>query len=346
MVTPEPGPDAARPLLRRHRSASAILAILATVAVAAALGWWLLSDTGGAPRNVSAEQLARAGQADAEITRVADPHPDPAQVRHAYEQFLVTYGDLSVGGLEDFSRGCAEGVARDPRILDYCLAFDAYAEGVASGSPWFREADARHAALARAALPPGVDAAARIAEVRALARQPGADAAPVQMAQAEPPPPAATTPASPVAEPAAPSPQTAAAAAAPPAPVRAQPPTVQRAAARAHEAKTPAAAARVQKTAARPVARPTARKAVDRCRLEPTPAARALCRDPKLRAADRRLKAAYEQALAAGVDARELDRQQAEWRTAQNANAAGRDAMARAYEVRIGQLQAAAKSEN
>ncbi|MCR5877190.1 lysozyme inhibitor LprI family protein [Phenylobacterium sp. J367] len=69
-----------------------------------------------------------------------------------------------------------------------------------------------------------------------------------------------------------------------------------------------------------------------------------MCANPDLRAADRRLKQAYERAIAAGVDPLELDREQAEWRTAQSATAAGRDAMARAYELRIGQLEAHART--
>ncbi|HEY8616535.1 hypothetical protein [Phenylobacterium sp.] len=317
---------------------------LAALAASGGLAWWFVGDDDAGPTNLSTQQLAKASSARAAAPlRIAERLADEAQVRRAWDQFQTLYADLGVQGLEDFSRECARALDGDPRIIDYCLAFDAFAASVAPEAPWFAEADVRQVELARAALPPGVDPAGRIAEVRRLTRVVTGAAAPVEVAEAAPPPaPAALAPA-------APSPVPATTPAPAPGPARAAPeapPVVQRAAA----PKAAPTRAKLQKASApsRPhraagKAAPT-RKAANRCRLESTPAARALCENPDLRVAERRLKRAYELALAAGVDRQELDRQQAEWRTAQNVYAASKDAIARSYEIRIGQLEATAQA--
>jgi uncharacterized protein YecT (DUF1311 family) len=305
--------------------------LMAALLAGGGLAWWFGSGDSTAPRNLSAAQVAKAGQGGPRPVTNADPQADEAQVRRAYEQFQVVYADLGVEGLELFSRDCANAVAGDPRILDYCMAFDAFAGSVASASPWFSEAEVRHIALARAALPEGTDPAQRIVDVRRLTRAAAGQPEPTVLAEVAPPP------APEVAAPPVPQPPPAKAAV--PAPIA---PAVKRAAAPKAVAERP----KVQKASVTPPRRTAqpARKAANRCRFEPTPAARAICGSPSLRAADRRLKQAYERAVAAGVDRQELDRQQAEWRTAQNVYANSKDALARSYELRIGQLEGTAKS--
>ncbi|MCR5877191.1 hypothetical protein [Phenylobacterium sp. J367] len=147
----------------------------------------MAGDEGEVTRSVSAAQVAQAGTPRPDLIQTASASADPAQVRRAYEQFQVTYADLGVEGLEAFSRSCAQALARDPRIIDYCVAFDTFAGAVASGAPWFGDADGRHVELAQAALPAGVDAPARIAEVRRLTRLASGISEPVQVAEAAPP---------------------------------------------------------------------------------------------------------------------------------------------------------------
>lgn len=67
---------------------------------------------------------------------------------------------------------CARRLQVHPGQLDHCLAFDIYAADVLppsdADSDWFGDSGERAIALARAALPPGVDAGNRVSQVRAL----------------------------------------------------------------------------------------------------------------------------------------------------------------------------------
>lgn len=337
---------------------------LAVLAAAGGLAWWLTADAPDAPQNVSAAQVAQAQQSRSQTPLLASASADESQVRRAYEQFQTVYADLGAPGLASFSQNCAKAVGGDPRILDYCLAFDAYATSVAAEEPWFADADYRHVELARTALPAGTDPAQRIVEVarltRVATRAPAPAAAPAEPIVVAEAPPVAPTPA--VVAKTTPAPVVVAKAAPPapaPAPVvvaKAEPPLRKSLStpsrpivAKAEKAAAAPVRAKVQKAAAPAKAKPAklqkasapARKrAADRCRFEPTPAARALCANPSLKVADRRMKQAYEKAIAAGADRATLDREQAEWRTARNAMASSKDAVARLYDQRIGQLQA------
>lgn len=72
-----------------------------------------------------------------------------------------------------------------------------------------------------------------------------------------------------------------------------------------------------------------------------TAAERLVCGYPSLAAQDRELRAAYERALAAGADRRELDRAQAAWRSG-GEQVANREQLADRYSRRIRELEAAA----
>jgi uncharacterized protein YecT (DUF1311 family) len=73
----------------------------------------------------------------------------------------------------------------------------------------------------------------------------------------------------------------------------------------------------------------------------PTAAERLVCGYPSLAAQDRQLRTAYERALAAGADRRELDRDQAAWR-GESEKVSDHRQLAERYDRRIRELQSAA----
>lgn len=88
-------------------------------------------------------------------------------------------------------------------------------------------------------------------------------------------------------------------------------------------------------------AAPQPRSRGNPCYDLPTAAERLLCGFPALAAQDRQLRAAYDRALAAGADRRDLDRAQALWReTTQDVS--DRQLLAERYSRRIRELEAAA----
>lgn len=74
------------------------------------------------------------------------------------------------------------------------------------------------------------------------------------------------------------------------------------------------------------------------CLDRPTAAERLVCGYPTLAAHDRRLRAAYDKAVASGVDRRELDRAQALWRS-QSQHLSDRETLADRYQRRIRELE-------
>jgi hypothetical protein len=105
-----------------------------------------------------------------------------------------------------FARSCAQSVRSDPGVLDFCLAFDIFAAALDFDDPaddeWLSQAPQRDVDLARSVLPPGADAAARLARVRAFARQVSLEAPDAEVARAAPsqaPSPAAKSQSSPAA---------------------------------------------------------------------------------------------------------------------------------------------------
>lgn len=75
----------------------------------------------------------------------------------------------------------------------------------------------------------------------------------------------------------------------------------------------------------------------------PTAAERLVCGYPTLAAQDRQLRAAYERALAAGADRRDLDRTQAQWRDA-SSDVSDRAVLGDRYARRIRELEAVASA--
>lgn len=75
------------------------------------------------------------------------------------------------------------------------------------------------------------------------------------------------------------------------------------------------------------------------CRLAPSWADQMVCEDPELAAAERRLGDAFEQAVAAGITRRSLNREQRQWLRARDEAARdSRQAVRQVYEQRIAEL--------
>lgn len=284
-----------------------VLGVIGAAAVAGAVGWWLASP-GQTHFDNPTIQAARAP-----VVRAAAPVADAEQVRRAYEEFGLVYANSGADGLARFNESCEASLRADPRILDFCLAFDLFAGAVeAPGAEPPGKAQARRMAMVQAALP-GADPDVRLSEVRRLMRE----ASGVAAAQTETAPPAGAAPA-----------QVA----------RIEP------AERAEPARTitapPAKPVRVAKAAPPRKAAATGGQA---CRLKSTPADRLMCANPTLRVQERRMKAAYERALAAGADPLAVDAAQAEWRALRNA-ADTRGELADLYARRTRELNATAEA--
>jgi hypothetical protein len=314
---------ALRPPLAARESrgrAGVVLAAVLAVAASAGLAWWLSGDSDHALRNSPSRPPAAEIRAEAPAPAYAAASASEDQVRRAYEEMQQTYAD---GGLPAVSRSaeiCAGSLAGTPNVLDYCLAFSLYAQALQPKAGEVGEG--ARLAMARSALPPGADAAARVAEVQALTR----------IVAGQPP-----------------RPQSAKAPATKPARARTARPLSQ---VRAAHAK-PAARAKagVKSTAAKSTARAASRartnqalrRAATACRLKATPTERAVCASPALQTADRRMRAAYGQALSSGANRRQLVRDQARWKVQATAASSDRRRLAALYDARTRELRAAAR---
>ena len=280
----------------------AVFGLVLALALSATLAWCVGR---GGDRTLDAQTLQKAPPIPTVQTRPsAHAEPSGAQVTKAYEDAREVYAQGGADALMRFSRGCLESLHDDARVLDYCLAFGVFADAIRARAP--DEPDqAQRLAAARAALPAGADAPARLAAVLQLTR---AVAAPT---------PAPSSP-----------PATRALSAAGPAAAR-----------RTKGSETRKASSRAAAATA------NAKASATRCRLMSTPAERVLCADASLRAADRRMRAAYNRAIASGESAerRHLVREQASWRVELHAAAPNRRKVAALYERRIRELRAAAR---
>lgn len=279
-----------------------ILGASAAAVVSAGLVYWIGSQ--GDP--------ALSGAPPAPVRRAYAPaKPDAGQVVRAYEQLQEIYADQGPSGVASFARSCADSLTSDPGALDFCVAFDIYAASVTGDDElartWRADAEVRDLALARAALPPAQDPAARLTQIRALARQtslqdPDLAAAPAQNPGSQGKPPPAKSPS-----------------------------------ARSTSSARPAS---VKTTSTR-----TARQAtIEACRRRATAGQRTVCASPALRQADQRLRIAYRRALAAGANPQKLARDQTSFRAAVNAAAPDRVAVERLYYKRTRALETLARS--
>jgi hypothetical protein len=276
-----------------------ILGAIAAIFLSGSLAWWLTSPDDGGFRNPAITQV----RPQVEPVRIANPAADQEQVRRAYEEFATVYANSGAEGLARFQASCEASLKGDPRILDFCLAFDLFADAVRADTALAGKDDARRLALVRASLPAGADPDGRIQDVRRLMRlvTGGPEAPPVDRAvQTEPARPAS--------------------------------PALQKASALA-----PAAVAKLPTARPRPASKALARA----CRLGSTAADRIVCANPALEAEHRRMRLAYERALAAGADPLLIDRSQADWRAAREGTV-NRNQLSALYARRIRELEAAA----
>jgi uncharacterized protein YecT (DUF1311 family) len=255
-----------------------VLGALLAAAASAGLAWWF-----GAPHESAPAPVIAPPSAASRPIRTAAAQADEAQVRRAYDAFQNAYADNGAAGVAAARKSCAATLSGDPRILDYCLAFDMFAGAVLSDAPAAR-LDAQRLAAARAALPAGADPARRIAEVGRLAKAVALGDTPATQ-------PGVQTAAQPSASPRAPAPAK---------PVRL--------------AKAPALKASGLKARPNTHRAAPARPAIDPCLFEPTAADRLLCANPSLAEADRRMRRAYDEALGSVADRRQVEDDQARWR--------------------------------
>lgn len=151
----------------------AIVGGFLALAASAVLAWWAANpERSAAP---PAPAVPAHASAPVQPLRYASDEPDPAQVKQAYTEVQKAFTERGGPALVEISLSCAQKTPADPRRLDYCLAFDVYAAEIVHGAPdaadqadWFEQAPDRDLALARSVLPEDVDAANRLAQVRAL----------------------------------------------------------------------------------------------------------------------------------------------------------------------------------
>jgi uncharacterized protein YecT (DUF1311 family) len=298
--------DAGLPRPPRDRTPIVVGAI-AAVAISGGLAWWLASPSESRFENPPAARTAPF----AEPVRIAAASADREQVRRAYEDFAAVYAASGTPGLARFTESCAASLQSDPRILDFCLAFDLFADAVtAEEAPG--KAQARRLALVQIALPGATAPDARIEDVRRLMRQ--VSGVPER-------PAAAPLVEKAIDAPAQRGPAAGLTKATAREPVRTPPP---------RRAAAPAA-----KSAAIPY----------RCRLAQTTADQLVCANPALETQHRRMRQAYEAALAAGADPLEIDRVQATWRAARD-GADSRTELSALYARRIRELNAEAAKDH
>lgn len=347
--------------------AGAVAALLAAVALASVL---LNRDDERPSASTRADAPAEAS-ADAPAEAYAPP--DREAVRDAYAEVGRLYRTAGVSGLAEAARRCFADLAERPsyRGLDYCSAVDAFGAAFAhraAGAPapsdsWFGQAETRYLQTAEAVLGPERDAAARLVDIRRLAIEVARESGPAFAAASQPAAPEGSVQVEPVEPVEAPQPAPSRPPSASP-PVQATPsrpapapvrradvaPAPPRAAAPPAPARRPGEVDREAYVAARiPEAGPTAAEVAAarpragrgpsfNCRYARSTSERIVCGDPEIAALDRRLNAAFEDAIASGVDRRTLRREQDRWLGEREAAAPDPDAVADVYRRRIDEL--------
>ena len=291
----------------QRRRLSAILGAGLAAIVSIGLVYWI-----GTGEDRTFLSPSRRGPAPVARPAYAPIQADAGQVVRAYDQLQEIYANQGIAGVTQFAGSCAQSLKSDPGVLDFCLAFDVYANALRADDPQARaglaDADARDLSLAESVLPPGADASARLAQVRLLARQTSlataATSAPAAPASPQPAPPTRASDSAPAAHP-------------------------------VHAVRARARAP------ARAVAGPA-------CRSRATDDPHTVFASPALREADRRLRQTYRRAVDAGVGPRRLARDQARFRAALNAAGSDRAVLARLYHRRMraleGQIRRARRS--
>lgn len=362
---------------REDRSRGRLLvggAVLAVLAVVAAAAFWPRGDGASDPPSATAAQEETGSVTEAGLYLP----PDREAVRDAYTEVGRIFRVAGPPGLEDAARRCFADLQSRPtyRGLDYCSAVDAFGAAFArraSGAPapaesWFGQAEARYLQTAEAVMGSGRDPAARLVDIRRLAIEVARESGPafaatttpqggatapssVQVQTVEPsstppaqPPPSRQAQTSPASTPVRQAPASPAQVSpaprrppstAPTAPLRA-PGEVDREAYAA--ARRPEAGPTAAEVAA---ARPRAGSGPSfNCRNARSTSERLVCAEPELARLDRRLNAAFEDAIAAGADRRSLRSEQDQWLGVRERAAPDPDAVADAYRRRIEELNA------
>lgn len=346
-------PGAPAPPFRGEGRRNRALALAGAAAALAALFAVLWMLFGGQERDrqpppAAASPPTVASPALPEQAQVAYAAPNGDRVARAYADVGRVYRTGGASELARTSRACFEHLQAAPSygLLDYCLAFDAFAAAVMrrlSGdadilpaSSWFGQAPQRGLQTAQALMGPQGDGSARLLDIRRLAlqaarsgsgrRPPAAEPRRQAEAQAVEPPTVVAAVEAPPTRPTAPPAQ------------RTEPPrTAQRPPVPAPPAPRPAPQPRDYAEA--PARRdPTARPSFS-CRSARTRSERLVCGNADLARLDRELNRAYEDAVASGVPRRGLRREQDSWLSVRESAAGDPDAVAEIYELRIEELR-------
>lgn len=341
------------PPIGRGLAIGGALAVLLGVTAGLLFRPGLERDEPARPTSAPAEADAAAAQGDGSgVGAAVEPYrpPDRDAVRLAYGRAAQVFQTEGASGLARFGQQCFRSLERGAtyRQLDFCLAFDAYAAAItqraAGGQPpapdsYFGQTEVRQTRVAEAVMAGQSDASARLLDIRRLAIEVARENGPaIRAAQPQAPQPApASTPTSAPMIARAEAPPTPPAQPRPPAPAAARPAERRAEAAPRPRAPAPVAAPTAAEVAA---ARPSGRGPSFNCRNARSRSERLVCADPSLAALDRRLNAAFEDAIAAGVSRRELRAEQDAWLSVREAAAPDPDAVAAAYRRRIGELNA------
>ena len=334
--SPDPAAaDAAQPKPRRNR----VVVLGAAAAVVLGLVIGAIALTSHRPAKPAGAPTAATATAAHYKPIPGDYHPlDPQQVASAFADGQRLYAGQGLSGLANASMRCFERLGREPSygLMDYCLALDVYgaqtysavAGDEAPSSTWFGQGPVRRLAAVQALTAGATDANARMLDTSRAIQAVAAAATP-----APPPQPAPVVVATTTTPPPAPVVNERAA----PPPPPASPPQPQATPARTA---LPLPARQPQPPLARPAEPPRMVNGPSfNCRYARSVTERMICGEPELAAADRRLAAAFNRAMAESPDPSALRRQQDRWLAARERAGADYDAVLDLYEIRTRELR-------
>jgi hypothetical protein len=347
---PRQSEAAGAPALSQTGRVVAIGAVLACL-LGAAIGLSSPKSFRGAPDTETAKAKAADSAAEMTFRPIGGRYqpPDRARIMQAYDDAGRLLREEGVSGVARAGMACFDRLARAPEfgLMDYCLALDAYgaqayqraAGETAPPSTYFGQAPVRRQRAVQQLTAGQTDANSRLLDTNrliqlvALQAQPPAAPAPspapadVQEAAAEPaePPHATLTIPLPWGNPRREEPK-------PPAPVVAErdrpPPPAMRRREPRREYVEPGP----------PLARGGPAPSFD-CRLARTHGERMVCNEPALAAADRRMAAAFERALADAPNPRALVADQNRWLALRDDIAPDYEGVMGLYQDRIAELR-------
>jgi hypothetical protein len=320
---PTPSEPAQAPVLSQTGRIVLIGAAMAAV-LGAAIGLTSPKSFRGAPDTEPVKARAAASAAQLTFRPIGGRYrpPDRVRIAAAYQDAARLLSEEGVSGVARASMDCFEKLFRQPDygLMDYCLALDAYgaqayeraAGDAAPPSTYFGQAPVRRQRAVQELTAGHTDANSRVLDTNRLIQQVAVEANPPPTVVA-PPPPAPIV----AAEPA-------------PAPVVVA------------ERGEPESRPQPRPAPADPPARATVRDGPTPsfdCRFARTRGERMVCREPALAAADRRLAAAFDRAVAQSANPRALMADQNRWLALRDEIAPDYEGVMGLYQDRIAELR-------